>query len=40
MGHYTMRSLLIVEPRVSWEWWMGEEAANPSDVPAFKFWKN
>jgi hypothetical protein len=40
MAHYTMRSSLIVEPRVSYDWWMTEEAANPSDVPAFKFWKD
>ena len=40
MGHYTMRSNLIVEPRLSWKVWMQSEAESPSDVPAFKFWKD
>ena len=40
MGHYTMRSNLIVEPRVSFEAWMQGEADSPTEIPAFKFWKD
>jgi hypothetical protein len=40
MGHYTMWAKLTVEPRVAYEWWMAEEAANPSEVAAFKHWKD
>ena len=41
LGHYTMRGFLIVEPRISFDWWYGQAAMEAFDAgEPFYIWKN
>jgi cytochrome c oxidase subunit 2 len=41
MGHYTMRGILVVEPKAAYEWWIQDEAENAGEpAPAWKFWRD
>jgi cytochrome c oxidase subunit II len=41
LGHYTMRGILVVEPKASFDHWIKDETSEAGEpAPAWKFWKD